>query len=113
MAIDHASLGALSASGSTAWVRLGTQARGIDMQRFQLFASGSLGGGTLVIEACLHAVSEDPNADAPSAGEIFKFGSTALTDLTVQEPPNFITKAQWVRATLTGATTPAVKVWIR
>lgn len=108
--MTHEPIATLTADSFSDWFMLSPQ--GYGMQRFQLFASGDLGGGTLSIQGCLHTKFEDPNSDAPDDSEVFTFPSTEVTDLLAQDPPNFVTKSMWVRAQLAGSTSPAVSVWI-
>lgn len=83
----------------------------------QIFASGTLDGGTLTVEACMNGPFSNPNDEAqlPSGGGIVSLApDVELDDLAVRAQQVFATRAHWLRvAVLDAGANLDVKVWLR
>lgn len=100
------------ADGVSPWVALPSAYDPPHLNRYQVFAAGELGTGAVTVEVCLSPPHTNPNNTSNPPDDVFPLPSTALSDLTTQDPPNFITKAHWARLRLADATDPDVTVWL-
>lgn len=103
-------------AAATAWARSGP-INGEGNAIRQLFASGDLDGGTLIVEACMNGPYADPNfpASAPAADEIVSLAAdVSLDDLATRAQQVFATRAHWIRAAVSGAGGDLdLKVWLK